>query len=99
MKVQEKEKAKRVFKEMLSEYEFINTQMRFKNLIPIFQGDPWWQLLDESEREKEFQVFLKELYEREKEYQTEELQRKTNQLQTLFLQIPNLSADYTWQDI
>jgi hypothetical protein len=53
---------------MLSEYEFINTQMRFRNIAPIFQGDPRWGLLDESEREKEFHVYLKELFEREKEY-------------------------------
>jgi hypothetical protein len=37
--------------------------MRFKNIIPIFQGDPRWGLLDESDREKEYQVYLKELYE------------------------------------
>jgi hypothetical protein len=51
---EEKEKNKKTFRKMLSEYEFINTQMRFKNVIPIFQGDPRWSLLDESEREKEF---------------------------------------------
>ena len=46
-------------------------------MIPIFQGDPRWTLLDESEREKEFQVFLRELFEREKEIEKEEIQKKS----------------------
>lgn len=84
---------------MLGEYEFINTQMRFRNIAPIFQGDPRWGLLDESEREKEFHVYLKELFEREKESLKEEISRKSTQVESLFLQVSGISADFTWEDI
>ena len=39
---------------MLEEYGFINTDMKFKNLVPIFYNDPRWKAVDDKEKEDEF---------------------------------------------
>lgn len=38
--LERKNYAKQQFKNMLQDHAFINTGMRFRNLVPIFQNDP-----------------------------------------------------------
>ena len=60
---------------MLEEYGYITTDMKFKNLVPIFYNDPRWKAVDDKEKEDEFQKFLEELFAKESKVKDDTIKR------------------------
>ncbi len=61
---------------MLREYGFINTEMKFKNLVPIFYRDPRWKVMDDKEKEDTFQEYLEEIFLKENKIEKEITKKK-----------------------
>ena len=97
--IDRKLEAKKDFKKMLEEYGYINTEMKFKNLIPIFYQDQRWQKMDDKEKEDTFQEYLEELFLIETENEKKVIKKKTEMIRQQFLELRGVTSSTTWDQI
>lgn len=92
------EQARLEYKQMLSEFKNLNSDMKYNQVVQYFYMDPRYKNVDQKDRENLFQDYLDELFEQEKEEDKKNRKALIARMKDHFLDLPIISSNTKWQE-